>query len=116
MSEKPRRRRVDTRHAALFAAAVAQRFPSCPPAEAQRLARAACLRDSGRVGDLVSGAAFSEHVVEVAVIAHIRHRHTRYEALLASGWSRDDAVEAVREEVSRVLVRWTRGRAAALNC
>lgn len=77
-----------------------------PSGEESRVARFACRRETGRVGDLVGVDGYLDHAVELAVIAHIRHRHTRYEALLDRGVERDEAVEAVRDDVLRTLARW----------
>jgi hypothetical protein len=40
------------------------------------------------------------------VVAAIRHRHTRYDDLLMSGYSRTDARDSIREAVERVLESW----------
>lgn len=89
-----------------FAARVRERFPSAPRGESQRIARYACGRDSERVGALVGADGYLDHAVELAVIAHIRHHHTRYEALLDAGYDRDAAREAVQPDVLRTLSTW----------
>ena len=43
----------------------------------------------------------------MAVIAHIRHRETEYDALLAQGYERYDARDAVRGQVDRVFMKWS---------
>jgi hypothetical protein len=42
----------------------------------------------------------------LAVIAHLRHRETKYDELLARGYDRWEARAAVEEVVCRVLQRW----------
>jgi hypothetical protein len=42
----------------------------------------------------------------LALVAHIRHRHTEYDALLAEGYDRDAARHFVVEETEAVLTRW----------
>jgi hypothetical protein len=42
----------------------------------------------------------------LAVIAHVRHRETTYDELLARGYDRWEARAAVEEVVRRVLQRW----------
>lgn len=89
---------------------VIERFPSAPEGEAKRIASYACSREDTRVGSLSDGDGYIEHAVEVAVIAHIRHKHTHYEALLDQGCDRDDARNRVREIVIAKLVAWSKGR------
>lgn len=94
---------------AAFAARVRERFPGAPRGEALRVARFACGRGTSRVGALSGGDAYPEHAVELAVIAHIRHRFTRYDALLDAGCDRDEARERVRAEVLATMSQWSRG-------
>jgi hypothetical protein len=42
----------------------------------------------------------------LALVAHIRHRHTDYDALLAEGYDRDAARHFVVAETEAVLTRW----------
>jgi hypothetical protein len=42
----------------------------------------------------------------LAVIAHIRHEHTRYDELLMRHGDQQLARAAVKEEIERVLSRW----------
>jgi hypothetical protein len=42
----------------------------------------------------------------LAAIAHIRHRHTSYEALLAEGYDRESARFFVVGEINRTLTAW----------
>lgn len=44
--------------------------------------------------------------LDPAVIAHIRHNHTRYDALLMGGVDRSDAHAQVRGESAQVLASW----------
>ena len=46
------------------------------------------------------------HAIELAVIAHIRHRETNYDRLLFQGGDRSDARRAVQEKVEEILRRW----------
>jgi hypothetical protein len=47
-----------------------------------------------------------EAAVRLAVIAHVRHRETKYDDLLAKGHERWEARTAVEEAVDRVLQKW----------
>ena len=40
------------------------------------------------------------------MVASVRHEDTRYDELLMSGASREEAREGVREDVQRVLETW----------
>jgi len=93
---------------ARFAARVRARFPGAPAGEERRIARYACGRGTERVGALVGADGYLDHAVELAVIAHIRHHRTRYEALLDAAYDRDAARELVRPDVLATLARWGR--------
>jgi hypothetical protein len=64
------------------------------------------------VGRSAAARAFDSEAVELAVVAHIRHRRTPYDHLLASGYDRHDARAEVRSAVQTVLAEW-RGVAAS---
>lgn len=91
-----------------FAQRVRERFPAAPPGEAQRVARYACARGTERVGVLAGPDGYLDHAVELAVVAHIRHRFTRYERMLDAGVDRDSAREAVQPEVLTRMGCWGR--------
>ena len=42
----------------------------------------------------------------LALVAHVRHRHTEYDALLAEGYDRDAARHFVVDETEAVLDGW----------
>jgi hypothetical protein len=52
-------------------------------------------------GDVSPGAA-----LWLAVVAHVRHRHTEYDALLAEGYDRDAARHFVVEATEEALRAW----------
>lgn len=52
-------------------------------------------------GDVSPGAA-----LWLAIVAHVRHRHTEYDALLAEGYDRDAARHFVVEATEQVLRAW----------
>jgi hypothetical protein len=97
----------DVEFAALFTKAITEIFPKCPPAEASAIGEHATVRRSGRVGRCAAGRALEPRAVELAVIAHIRHEHTDYDKLLMQGVERLEARVQVREEIERVLAKWT---------
>lgn len=81
-------------------------YPACPPAEAQAIAIHTSRRGSGRVGRTSAGRALEPEALNAAVIAAIRHRHTRYDKLLMRGYGRRDARDAVYDAINDVLERW----------
>ena len=81
-------------------------YPACPPAEAEAIAAHTSRRGSGRVGRTAAGRALEAEALNAAVIAAIRHRHTRYDQLLMRGYGRKDARDAVHDKIYEVLERW----------
>ena len=91
-----------------MAESIRQMFPGCPPEEARAIAAHTSVRGSGRVGRTGSGRALDEDVLRAAVVAAIRHRHTKYDRLLMRGLNRMHARDAVRADIDRVLECWRR--------
>ena len=87
-------------------AAISRLFPGCPPGEARTIAAHTARRGSGRVGRTSAGRGFETEALTAAVIAAIRHRHTQYDELLMSGYSRTDARDSIREAVDRTIELW----------
>ena len=89
-----------------MAESIRQMFPGCPPEEAKAIAAHTSIRGSGRVGRTSAGRALEEEALRAAVIAAIRHTHTKYDRLLMKGFDRMDARDAVRDDIDRVLESW----------
>jgi len=104
--EAVRREELDREYVQRFADRVRELYPNCPPGVEKEIAKHACLKYSGRVGRSAAAKALDEEAVQLAVVAHIRHRETRYDQLLADGWERHEAREDVRHQVSAVLALW----------
>jgi hypothetical protein len=81
-------------------------FPGCPRAEAKAIAEHTAARGSGRVGRSAAGRDLKEEALTAAVIAAIRHKHTGYDALLASGMDRGLARQSVADRVQAILTSW----------
>lgn len=81
-------------------------FPGCPPEEAAAIAVHTSVRGSGRAGRTASGRGLDEHTLTAAVVAAVRHRHTAYDSLLASGLDRALARERVADRVQAILAAW----------
>lgn len=90
--------------------AVAERltamFPGCPAESAKRIAAWTCRKHSGRVGRSAAAKEFDPQALRLAVIAHLRHEHTRYDELLMQHGDRQLARAEVRVEIEALLGRW----------
>lgn len=81
-------------------------FPGCPAEEAKEIALHACEKHSGRVGRSAGAKELEMEKIRLAVIAHIRHAHTGYDALLAMNVGRQQARQAIEAKLFRVLAQW----------
>ena len=108
--EAKRREQEDEEYVTTFEKQVGRLYPQCPKAEQRAIARHACARSSGRVGRSAAAKQLDGRAVELAVRAHARHRHTRYDELLGSGWDRRGARAEVRPFVEEVLEVWRKER------
>jgi hypothetical protein len=101
-----RREELDQEYVDSFARRVREIFPHCPAGSETIIAEHACLKYSGRVGRSAAAKALDEQAVRLAVIAHVRHAETNYDALLAQGYGRSEARAHVHGAVAQVLARW----------
>jgi hypothetical protein len=107
--EAVRREEVDRQYVERFAQRVREIFPACPKGRETAIAEHACRKYSGRVGRSASAKSLDEEAVRLAVTAHIRHRETDYDRLLARGYDRREARDAVERVVDQVLGSWEAG-------
>ena len=105
-----RRQAHDAEYLATFARRVGDLFPGCPIEEQRAIAEHACQKYSGRVGRSAAAKELQASAVDLAVRAHVRHVHTRYDELLASGLAREEARARVAAPVAKCLDAWQRGR------
>lgn len=101
-----RRAELDLQYVQEFAEQVRQLYPQCPPGREITIAEHACLKYSGRVGRSAAAKSFDEQAIRLAVVAHIRHRETPYDSLLAAGHDRRVARAQVEGPVARALEQW----------
>ena len=102
------REREDEKLVAEMAATICEQYPGCPPREARQIASHTARRGSGRVGRSAAGRQLHDDAIRLAVVAHIRHEHTRYDELLMSGAAREDARRAIASEIEGVIHTWKR--------
>jgi hypothetical protein len=100
------RNQQDAAYIVEFTCHICSRYPACPADQSAVIADHACQKYSGRVGRSAAAKDFAPEAIDL-VIAHIRHVHTRYDELLASGWERYAAREAIAVEVQEVLKKWS---------
>jgi hypothetical protein len=103
-----RREELDERYVSEFAERLGDSFPGCPEPERDAIADHACRKYSGRIGRSAAASRFDPEAIALAVRAHVRHRYTRYDELLAHGVDRGDARASVRDAVDEVVERWRR--------
>ena len=105
----PRRARAERQEQAYLAAfmrRVRDLFPGCPAPECEEIARRACEKYSGRVGRSSAAKTLAEKALTLAVRAHVRHRHTTYDDLLARGMEPAEARPLVASAIEECLARW----------
>ena len=81
-------------------------FTRCTAREARAIAAHTATRGSGRVGRSEAGRNLEERALFAAVAAAVRHRHTNYDELLASGEDRESARRHVGGKVRGILAAW----------
>lgn len=104
--EAVRREELDRQYVEQFVARVKELFPTCPAGREREIAEHACRKYSGRIGRSASAKALDKEAVRLAVVAHVRHRETEYDELLARGHDRLEARGAVAKAVFRTLESW----------
>jgi hypothetical protein len=102
------RERADKEYVAQFSKQIRMQYPGCPTQEAEAIAEHACQKYSGRVGRSSGAKAFDAEAIELAVKAHVRHKHTHYDQFLSNGWERTEARSAVADKVDQVMREWSR--------
>lgn len=104
--ERERRAELDQNYVAEFAKRIRELFPKCPRGREHKIAEHACLKYSGRVGRSAAAKSFEPDMVRLAVVAHVRHRESNYDSLLASGCFRGEARAQVNAQVDAILEKW----------
>lgn len=107
-AERQRERAAELDHSYLqeFAKRILKLFPNCPAGREIQIAEHACRKYSGRIGRSAAAKSFDDEAISLAVAAHIRHRETNYDQLLARGSDRHDARAYVRQQVNELLHQW----------
>jgi hypothetical protein len=101
-----RREKQDAEYQAAFAGRIRELYPSAPAGIEGPIADHACRKYSGRVGRSAAAKKLFAETVDLAVRAHIRHAHTKYDSLFSKGYEKEDARREVRGKVDEVAARW----------
>ena len=101
-----RREKQDAQYRAAFAGRIRELYPAAPAGVEGPIADHACRKYSGRVGRSAAAKKLFAETVDLAVRAHIRHAHTKYDSLFARGFAKEDARREVRGKVDEVAARW----------
>lgn len=103
-----------------FESAVSRLYPMIPVSDLATILKRTLKKKSGRVGK--SGKLSIDEKAHLAVLAHVRHCHTRYDRLLTSsqrkgkgegqGTAADKAAarRTVQADIARILAQWGDGR------
>ena len=106
MRQAEKRAELDQQHIEKFAEHIRKHFPGCPQGRETLIAEHACLKYSGRIGRTTSAKSLGEEAIRLAVIAHMRHKETEYDGLLAQGCERFAARSQVEADVVRIMKEW----------
>jgi hypothetical protein len=104
--EAVRREAADRAYIKRFAKAISEHYPGCPGEDADEIAQHACQKHSGRVGRSAAAKQFDAAAVRLAVIAHIRHKYTEYDRLMAQHDDQQLARWEVRPKIEEILDKW----------
>ena len=105
--QREREAELDRCYVQAFAKQIRKLFPNCPAGREVEIAEHACRKYSDRIGRSAAAKRFDEGAVLLAVAAHIRHRETNYDELLARRADRADARAYVKDQVNDLLRCWT---------
>jgi len=117
--ERSRERRAleEAEYRSAFERELLRLFPAIPPEDRDTIVRHTCEVSSGRVGRSSWAKSLAAEPIRLAVLAHIRHAHTDYDARLrqagfgnafgrAGREAREAARRAVRRTIDEVAARW----------
>ena len=104
--QREREAELDRSYVQEFAERIRDLFPNCPAEREIQIAEHACRKYSGRIGRSAAAKSFDNEAISLAVAAHVRHRETNYDQLLARGRDRHEARAHVRQQVNESPHQW----------
>ena len=105
-ADAERRAERDAEYVRAFADQIRRRYPNAPTDAADRIATHACKVHSNRIGRTARAKDLDPGAIDLAVRAHVRHRQTDYDALMASGVDRVDARSQVHSAIDLTIAKW----------
>lgn len=89
-----------------FTLAIRAHFPNCPPKREVEIATHACEKYSGRVGRSANAKQFDTKMIELAVVAHIRHTKTNYDNQFGKGKRKKEIRADLSYTIRKILAGW----------
>lgn len=89
-----------------FAKAIRKRYPNCPKDRETAIAVHACAKHSRRVGRTSDAKAFDEKMIDLAVIAHVRHAETNYDDQFGKGKKKREIRQDLKAVIERIVAKW----------
>jgi hypothetical protein len=105
-ADAERRAERDAEYIRAFADQIRRRYPNAPADVADRIAAHACQVHSNRIGRTARAKDLDPGAIDLAVWAYVRHRHTPYDELMASGVERFDARSQVQAVADLIVTKW----------
>ena len=96
----------DKEYIQAFGVAIRTNFPGCPAGREYEIAQHACEKHSGRVGRTASAKEFDAKMIELAVVAHIRHTETNYDNQFGKGKRKKEIRADLSVTINRILNSW----------
>ncbi len=100
------RAQQDRLYIAEFARHVRMKYPYCPENREIIIAQHACQKYSGRVGRTADAKEFDAKMIDLAVIAHIRHIETNYDNEFGKGKRKKEIRSSIRPDIDQILKKW----------
>jgi hypothetical protein len=89
-----------------FGKAIRAYYPNCPPQREYEIAAHACEKHSGRVGRTANAKQFDSKMIELAVVAHIRHAETTYDNEFGKGKIKREIRAELNPTIRKILAGW----------
>ena len=89
-----------------FGSAIRAYYPNCPTDREYEIAKHACEKHSGRVGRTASAKQFDTQMIDLAVVAHIRHTETNYDSQFGKGKRKKEIRSDLSSSIQHILKSW----------
>ncbi|MDY0281986.1 MAG: DUF2293 domain-containing protein [Salinivirgaceae bacterium] len=89
-----------------FGAAIRAYYPNCPAQREYEIAKHTCEKYSGRVGRSARAKQFDTKMIDLAVVAHIRHTETNYDSQFGKGKGKKEIRSDLSSSIKRIINSW----------